>query len=251
MEFDDWCSKTAKENYSNDSFRSGAHTWHELTRKFRYQYLMRSCGLPVIQDPQDIVYLSELVWDFKPNVIVETGVARGGSIALHAANLSTLSQIDQHNGINRNRKVIGIDIDIRQPTRTALDNHPLSFMMTLIEGSSIDSWTFDQCRQMVSSDDSVLVILDSNHEEEHVIAELELYGELVGSGNPILVMDTGIEFASPGSFSEARPWKPGSNPYTAVKKFLTTSLGKNFYIYKEYEYRYVLTASPSGLLLRK
>lgn len=250
MTFSKWRTEQAGKNSHDSELLDASQKWHTVSRKKHYQYMVSSCGLPIIQDPQDICILSELVWNFKPDVIIETGVARGGSIVHHAHGLAALDHIDLHSGISKKRRVIGIDIDIRQETRAALTNHPLTFMFDLIEGSSIAPETVKAVNDRVGKQEKTMVILDSNHEEQHVSAELEYYSQFVTSGMPLFVMDTGIEFAPADSFSEERPWKKGSNPFTAVEKFLKTDIGSNFSINYDYEKRYIISSSPSGLLIR-
>lgn len=250
MTFLKWRTEQAEKNWQDPELLSSSQQWHTISRKKHYQYMISSCGLPIIQDPQDLCILSELVWNFKPDVIIETGVARGGSIVHHAHGLAALDHIDRNNGLSKNRRVIGIDIDIRDETRTALTNHPLAFMFDLIEGSSIAPDTVKAVSDLVGSQERTMVILDSNHEEQHVSAELEYYSQFVTSGMPLFVMDTGIEFAPEDSFSEERPWRKGSNPFTAAKKFLETDMGRDFSINHDYEKRYILSSSPSGLLIR-
>lgn len=250
MRFSKWRTEQAERNWQDSELLDASQHWHTVSRENHYQYMLKSCGLPIIQDPQDICILSELIWDFKPDVIIETGIARGGSIVHHAHSLAALDYIDQNNGISKRRRVIGIDIDIRDETRVALTNHPLAFMFDLIEGSSIAADTIKAVNDRVGDQEKTMVILDSNHEEQHVNAELEHYSKLVTNGMPLFVMDTGIEFAPADSFAEERPWGKGSNPYTAMKTFLDTDTGNDFSINLEYEKRYILSSSPSGLLIR-
>jgi len=209
------------------------------------------CGLPIIQDPQDICMLQEILWKIKPTVVIETGVARGGSLILSAVILAALSQAEVINGNSTiKRRVIGIDIDLRKETLANLREHPLGNMIELIEGSSIDPDVGFAVSKSIAPDDLVMVILDSNHEEEHVLGELMLYSDFVSPGSAILVMDTGIEFAPPDSFSVKRPWAPGSNPYTATKKFLSTDKGEDFIVDQTFEMRMMITCATEGLLLR-
>lgn len=251
MLFAEWRSLQANKNHKNKDLIHIKDRWHTQSRKCFYQYMATSCNLPIIQDPQDICMLSDLIWDFRPDLIIETGVARGGSLVHHAQGLAALNFIDLNKDIPFSRKVLGIDIEIRDETKEALDRHPLKFMFETIEGSSIDVKIAAKVKKIASDYEKVMVVLDSNHEENHVLSELEIYSRLVSFGMPLFVMDTGIEFAPKSSFSETRPWSVGSNPYTAVMKFLQKKSGKKFVLNDEYEKRYLLTSSPSGLLIKK
>jgi cephalosporin hydroxylase len=203
-----------------------------------YAYNFDWLGLPIIQLPQDIVAVQEIIWKTKPDVIVETGVARGGSLVLSASILHI---------VNRHGKVIGIDIDIRDHNRKAIMEHPLAFRIHLVQGSSIEQETLFRVRKHISPTDKVLVILDSNHTHEHVSKELELYSSLVQKDSYIIVMDTGID-DRPENFFPNRPWGKGNNPKTAVKEFLRTN--DRFVIDKDIESKLLITAAPSGYLKR-
>lgn len=241
----------ARANWDNQEIQKAAKAWHDFSRTIDYQYMFEFCGLPIIQDPQDICFLQELIWKVKPTVVIETGVAHGGSLVLSAVILAALYHGQVLNGLTPElRKVIGIDISIREENRENIKNHPLGEMIYLIEGSSTDKDVVGQIDKMISSEDKVLVILDSNHEEDHVLNELSLYSGLVSVGSAICVMDTGIEFAPPETFNVVRPWKPGSNPYTATKKFLNSEKGINFRIERQFQERMLISCAPDGLLMR-
>lgn len=251
MEFLKTRTAKAEANWSSGEVRNAAKGWHDFSRTVDYQYMFEFCGLPVIQDPQDVCMLQEVIWKTQPTVIIETGIARGGSLILSAAILAARSYSEVlAGGTVAKRRVIGVDIDIRPHNRAAIESHPLAPMITLIEGSSIDGAVAASVRAQVNPDDRVLVILDSNHTEEHVLNELELYASLVTPGSAVLVMDTGIEFAPPETFSTDRPWFPGSNPYSATKKFLGSELGMKFRINQDIEKRHLITCAPEGMLVR-
>lgn len=189
----------------------------ELTRKWfnhsfqhRYSYHFKWMGMPIIQYPQDIVAMQELIWDIKPKYIVETGVARGGSIILYASLLKLLGD---------DGKVLGIDIDIRSHNRKRIEEHPMFDHVELIEGSSISSEVVSQVKQIVGSEGPVMVALDSNHSHQHVLKELELYSDLVSVGSYLVVFDTHCEFL-PQEYLTDRPWGKGDSAYTAVQEFL-------------------------------
>ncbi len=193
---------------ADPSFQALTQQWMERSIAHRYSYHFRWMGLPIIQYPQDMIAMQELIWTIKPDVIVECGVARGGSIVYYASLLQMLG---------KSGRVIGIDVDIRPANRTALESHPMAKHFELIEGSSIAPETFAEVRSRIRPSDTVLVVLDSNHTHDHVLHELELYATLVRTGSYVVVFDTVIEFLPPPA---DRPWGPGNNAYTAVTAFL-------------------------------
>ncbi|MCR4346779.1 MAG: cephalosporin hydroxylase family protein [Sulfuricaulis sp.] len=204
--------------------------------KHRYSYHFSWLGRPIIQYPEDIIAIQEIIWNTKPDLIVETGVAHGGSIIFHASMLELLGG----NGI-----VVGIDIDIRKHNRNELEKHPLSKRVTLIEGSSIDTSVVSQVRQLAQGRKRIMVLLDSNHTHEHVLQELKLYSPLVASGNYLIVLDTVIEDL-PKSLFPDRPWDRNDNPKTAVHEFL--KLSDRFIIDKEIQNKLLLSVAPDGYL---
>jgi cephalosporin hydroxylase len=252
MDFIEKRNRSAIENWNRSEIRAAATNWHNISREINYQYMFEMCGLPIIQDPQDVCMLQELIWQIKPTLIIETGIARGGSLMLSAMLLGALSFID---GLNesgpKKRRVVGIDIDIRAHNRIKIEKHPLFPLITILEGSSTSEEIVAELRKIIQEEDIVLVILDSNHTEEHVLAELEIYSPFVSEKSAIIVMDTGIEFAPPESFNTDRPWSVGANPYTATKKFLSSPLGQDFDVDRSIEYRHIISSAPEGLLRRK
>ena len=252
MDFIDNRNSLAVENWEKKEIRTAASEWHNFSRKINYQYMFEMCGLPIIQDPQDICMLQEVIWQIKPTLIIETGIARGGSLMLSAMSIGALSFIDSLSETNAGkRRVVGIDIDIRAHNRKNIEEHPLFPLITILEGSSISDSIVGEVKKIVKETDIVLVILDSNHTEEHVLAELEIYAQFVSKESAILVMDTGIEFAPPETFNTDRPWKVGSNPYTATKKFLALPLGQDFEVDQKIEFRHLISSAPEGFLRRK
>jgi len=210
--------------------------WFENVSRFEYSYHFTWMGLPIIQFPQDIVAMQELVWAVKPDCIIETGVARGGSLIFYASMLELLGG----DGI-----VIGVDIDIRPHNREAIEGHPMAKRISLIQGSSIDEATVAQVRKLCGSRKRVLVTLDSNHTHEHVLSELEMYSPLVTRGSYLVVFDTVVEDLPKAQFPD-RPWGPGNNPKTAVWEFLKRS--DRFEIDKSIHYKLQLTVAPDGYL---
>lgn len=206
------------------------------TGRLNYTYNFDWLGLPIIQFPQDMVAVQEIIWKTKPDLIIETGVARGGSLILNASILHLL---------NGDGKVVGIDIDIRPHNREAIENHPLAHRIELIQGSSIDEEVLQQAKSHMKKNDRVMVILDSNHTHEHVLKELELYSPLVSKNCYLLVMDTVID-DMPDDYFPDRPWGKGDNPKTAVHEFLKKS--DRFEIDEAIHNKLLITVAPDGYL---
>lgn len=227
--------------------------WISRSALSRYTYNFEWLGRPIIQYPQDIVGIQELIWSVKPNVIVETGIAHGGSLILSA---SLLALLDLCEAITdgkpldvsaSSRQVIGVDIDIRPHNRTAIEMHPLSRYITMIEGSSIEQATIDKVHEAARDGGPTLVSLDSHHTHEHVLAELTAYSPLVTPGSYCVVFDTVIEDMPADSFPD-RPWGPGDNPKTAVWEYLETH--NEFEIDKRIQDKLQITVAPDGYLKR-
>lgn len=233
----------------DQSLKELSNEWILKTNPYKYAYNWRWQGLPIIQFPQDIVVTQEIIWSVKPTVIIETGIARGGSLTFAASQLALLdlSEYGKSDIENPRRKVIGIDIDIRPHNREVIEKHPFYNYMELIEGSSTDKSTFNLLTSHLESDDTVLVILDSNHTHDHVLKELNLYAPLVSKGSYIITHDTGIEFV-PKEIFDDRNWGPGNNPLTAVHKFLENN--KNFEVDHIINSKLLITSSPQGYIKR-
>ena len=203
---------------------------------YQYSYNFDWLGLPIIQFPQDMVAIQEIIWQTKPDIIIETGVARGGSLILSASILHLL---------NENGKVVGVDIDIRPHNRDAIEKHPLAFRIELLQGSSIDEEIVEQVKKHIKPTDKVMVILDSNHTHEHVLKELEVYSHLVTKGCYLVVMDTVIA-DMPDDYFPDRPWGAGDNPKTAVHEFLKAT--DRFEIDESIHNKLLITVAPDGYL---
>jgi cephalosporin hydroxylase len=209
-------------------------------------------GRPIIQDPQDVCAIQEIIWTHKPEAIVETGIARGGSLVLSASVLAAIGHGEFLRGeAPVARRVIGVDIDIRPHNREAIESHALAPMIDLIQGSSIEPAIAGQVAKLVEGKKKVMVILDSNHTRDHVLEELRLYSPFVSKNSAMLVMDTGIEYAPEESFNVTRPWGPGNSPLTAVNDFLGSAAGADFHKDLSIEKRHLLTCAPQGLLIRR
>lgn len=245
MEFKDERAAIVKANASNQPISEAAEKFFKTTVEAKYSYCFDWLGRPIIQYPQDIVAFQELVSTVKPNLIIETGIAHGGSLVLSASLLCLLDVMEGLDPRQSPRKVVGVDIDIRPHNRQALDEHPLRFKMELIEGSSIDPEIIQQVRGYADGVDRVLVSLDSNHTHEHVFAELNAYADLVSVGSYCIVFDTVIEDLPAGSFPD-RPWDVGNNPKTAVHEWLKSH--PEFEIDKSIDNKLLISVAPDGYL---
>lgn len=210
--------------------------WMCDTTPHKYTYNFRWMGRPIIQFPQDIVAMQELIWQVKPDLIIETGIAHGGSLVFYASMLELLGG---------EGKVLGIDIDIREHNRIEIEKHPIFKRITMIEGSSTDETVVEKVRRFAQGKKRVLVCLDSLHTHDHVLRELEAYSPLVNLGSYCVVFDTLIEDL-PDEFSADRPWGKGNNPKTAVWKFLKDN--DRFEVDKGIENKLLITVCPDGYL---
>jgi len=206
------------------------------TMRYKYSYNFSWLGRPIIQLPQDLIALQEIVWQVKPDLIIETGIAHGGGLVFYASLLELLGT----NGI-----VLGIDIDIREPNRLLIQTHRLAERIKMIQGSSVDPLVVQQVYDFAKVRNRILVVLDSNHTHEHVLKELEAYSPLVKRGSYLVVLDTSIEDMPAGSFPD-RPWGKGNNPKTAVREFLKTN--DRFEIDESIQNRLIITAAKDGYL---
>lgn len=218
-----------------------------------YPYNFEWCGRPIIQYPQDMVIMQELVWRIKPDLIIETGIAHGGSLMLSASLLAMLDYTDavvsgqSLDPLASKRKVIGVDIDIRQHNREAIESHPMAHKIQMIEGSSIDKNVIDNVRNAAQGYQKILVCLDSNHTHDHVLAELNAYAPLVTVGSYCVVFDTLIEDI-PAELFQDRPWHPGNSPKTAVWEFLRNN--DDFFADMDIDAKLQITVAPNGFLRR-
>lgn len=206
-------------------FRQVSTQWLEQAFRRRYMYNFYWLSWPIIQLPGDMVAVQELIWTVKPDLVVETGIAHGGSLVLSASILAMIDYAEAaaagvaFNPRDSKRRVLGIDIDIRNHNRAAIQSHPMSHLIEMIEGSSLDSSVVKKVHDRASSFKRVMVCLDSNHTHEHVANELEHYAPLTSKGSYCLVFDTVVEDL-PGDMFPDRPWAPGNSPKTAVWEYL-------------------------------
>ena len=243
----DQAEKRAQQQAVDKTITLSALQFFARSHQLQYSYNFSWLNRPIIQYPQDIVAFQELVSTVKPNLIIETGIAHGGSLILSASLLCLLDVMEGLDPRQSPRKVVGVDIDIRPHNRKALDEHPLRFKMELISGSSIDPEIIQQVRSRANGVDRVLVSLDSNHTHEHVIAELNAYADLVSVGSYCIVFDTAIEDLPAGSFPD-RPWDVGNNPKTAVHEWLKSH--PEFEIDKDIDNKLLISVAPDGYLKR-
>ena len=219
----------------------------------KYSYDFFWMGRPIIQYPQDIVAMQELIWSVRPDLIIETGIAHGGSLVFSASMLLLLDACDALSADetfeprSSRRKVVGIDIDIRAHNRAAIEAHPLASRIQMIEGSSIAPEIIREVREIARAHERVLVCLDSNHTHDHVLAELEAYAPLVTIGSYCVVFDTIVEDL-PGQMYPDRPWGPGNNPKTAMREYLESH--PEFEIDRSISDKLLITVAPEGYLRR-
>lgn len=218
-----------------------------------YAYNFSWLGRPIIQVPQDMVALQELVWAIRPDLVIETGIAHGGSLILSASMLALLDYCDAIDAGHvldpkaTRRRVLGIDIDIRAHNRAAIESHPMAHRIDMIQGSSTAPEVVAEVRKRAAGHERIMVILDSNHTHEHVLAELGAYAPLVSLGSYCVVFDTVIEDLPAGMYPD-RPWDVGDNPKTAVREFL--SRNTEFAVDEDMDAKLLITVARGGYLRR-
>ena len=230
------CLERIKSNGKNDQLISAARTFVRESAPPKYSYNFTWLGRPIIQYPQDMIAVQEIIWQVKPDLIIETGIAHGGSLIFYASMLELLGG---------DGKVLGIDIDIREHNRVEIEKHPMFKRITMIEGSSVDEKIAEQVHEFAKDKKRIMVVLDSMHTHDHVLKELQLYSPLVTKGSYLVVFDTVIE-DMPENFFPDRPWGKGNNPKTAVWEFLKTN--NRFEIDKSIENKLLITVAPDGYL---
>lgn len=230
-----------------------SNIWIRQAIQYHYAHNFTWLGRPILQIPQDIYVIQEIVWNVTPDLIIETGIAHGGSLILSASLLALLDYCEAvGQGValhpqESKRRVIGIDIEIRAHNRQAVECHPMAHLIEMIEGSSTDKDVIDYVKDVAKNYHRILVFLDSNHTHEHVLAELEAYAPLTSVGSYCVVWDTGLEDL-PENFTTNRPWGKGNNPKTAVFEYLKKT--DCFEIDKVIQNKLMITASPEGFLKR-
>jgi len=231
--------KARIEDFACDrEFRELSTAWRAMALGRKYMNNFSWLGRPMIQLPMDAIAMQEIIWSVKPDFIIETGVAHGGSVIMSASMLQLIGH----------GEVVGIDIDIRTHNRIAIESHPLASRIKLIEGSSIDTNTVNKVKQLATGKSKILVFLDSNHTHEHVLAELNAYGPLVSVDSYVVVFDTFVEDLPEDYEWTDRPWGKGNNPRTAVWEWMKNN--KNFSIDRSIEDKLLITSAPDGFLRR-
>jgi cephalosporin hydroxylase len=231
-------------NETNETLQSDAKALMKSSIQAGYSYNFSWMGRPIIQYPQDIVAMQEIIWRVQPDLIIETGIAHGGSLIFSAA----MVELNAACGGPADARVLGIDIDIRAHNREAIEAHPMIKRISMIEGSSIAPDVIEKVRAVASGKRSVLVCLDSNHTHAHVLDELRAYAPMVSVGSYCVVFDTVVEDLPESMFPD-RPWGPGDNPKTAVHEFLKTHAA-SFEIDRAVDNKLLVSVAPDGYLKR-
>ncbi|MCO7516149.1 cephalosporin hydroxylase family protein [Pseudomonas guariconensis] len=234
--FADECKEQIAAQGQDQELQGLARDFFNASARHKYSYHFSWMGRPIIQLPQDMIAMQELVWRIKPDLIIECGIAHGGSIIYYASLLQLLGH----------GEVLGIDVDIRPHNRKAIEEHPMAHRITMFEGSSIAPEMVAKVRRLAEGK-KVIVVLDSNHTHDHVLEELRQYAPLVSVDSYCVVMDTVVE-DMPADFFPDRPWGHGDNPKTAVWAYLKEN--DDFEIDRQMQDKLLVTVAPDGYLRR-
>ena len=234
--FEAECKAEIEAQGQNETLKGLARDFFNESARHKYSYHFSWMGRPIIQLPQDMMAMQELIWNIKPDLVIECGIAHGGSIIYYAS----LLELQGHG------EVLGIDRDIRPHNRQAIESHPMFKRIRMIEGSSVDLAVVEQVRALAAGK-KVILVLDSNHTHEHVLEELRLYAPLVSLGSYCVVMDTVVEDMPADAFPD-RPWGPGDNPKTAVWAYLEEN--GDFEIDQQMNDKLLISVAPDGYLRR-
>ena len=226
-------------NMQNQALQKARTDFNVESNKAKYSYNFSWMGRPIIAYPQDMIAMQEIIWDIKPDLIIETGIAHGGSLAYYASLLELIGE----DGL-----VLGIDIDIRQHNKKLIEEHSMFKRIKMIEGDSTSESVANQVYDIAKSKKTILVCLDSNHTHDHVLKELKLYANLTSLGSYCVVFDTIVEDLPNDYMPGGRPWNPGNNPKTAVFEFLNTN--DDFEIDKSIDNKLLISVAPDGYLKR-
>jgi len=221
---------------TNEELNAAAHQFNVVSNREKYSYNFSWMGRPIIQYPQDMIAMQEIIWEIQPDIIIETGIAHGGSLIYYASIMELIGH----------GEIVGIDIDIREHNKAEILKHPMSKRITMIQGSSIDVETLDKAKIFALGYQKIMVCLDSNHTHEHVLTELEMYSPLVSIGSYLVVFDTIIERMPSAMYD--RPWDVGNNAMTAVDEFLRKN--DNFIIDEQIDHKLLISVAPRGYLKR-
>ena len=232
------CEKRIELNPQTESLVKASKLFAEETIRSGYSYNFSWMGRPIIQYPQDMIAMQEIIWEVKPDLIIETGIAHGGSLIYYASLLELIGD----------GEILGIDIDIRDHNRKEIENHKMSKRIKMLQGSSIGEDIVEQVKKISAGHDKILVVLDSNHTHDHVLKELQYYSPLVSLNSYIVVFDTIVEDLPEESFPVKRPWGVGDNPKTALIEFLKTN--SDFVIDAKVDHKLMISVAPNGYLKR-
>jgi cephalosporin hydroxylase len=241
--FDKECEVRIGANAENTELIEIASSFTKASFEPKYSYNFSWLGRPIIQYPQDMVAMQELIWSIQPDLIIETGIAHGGSLIFSASML----ELNAICGGSQHAEVLAVDIDIRSHNREAIEAHPMYKRISMIQGSSIDPEIVEQIKAKAAGKQKILVFLDSNHTHDHVLAELEAYAPLTSVGSYCVVFDTLVEDLPAEMFGN-RPWGPGDNPKTAAREYLKSH--PEFEIDKSIQHKLLITVAPDGYLKR-
>lgn len=237
------CEVEVQDQGTDAGLKGLTSAWFNKANSHKYSYHFEWLGRPIIQYPQDMVAMQELIWKVQPDLIIETGIAHGGSLIFSASML----ELNAICGGCQDAEVLGLDIDIRAHNREAIESHPMFKRISMIQGSSIAPEIIEQVKEKATGKQKILVCLDSNHTHEHVLAELEAYAPLTSVDSYCVVFDTVIEDLPDEMFSD-RPWGVGNNPKTAVWEYLKTH--PEFEIDKSIQHKLLITVARDGYLKR-
>ncbi len=242
-EFAKECQDRLDSNGQNKALLASAAAFMKESTDPKYSYNFSWMGRPIIQYPQDIVAMQELIWTIQPELIIETGIAHGGSLIFEAAML----ELNASCGGPKDARVLGIDIDIRAHNKAAIVEHPMAKRITMLQGSSVDPAIVEQVKAHAAGKKRVLVALDSNHTHDHVLAELQAYAPLTTVGSYCVVFDTIVEDLPAGMYPN-RTWGPGDSPKSAVKAYLQDH--PEFEIDSHIDNKLLISVAPQGYLKR-
>ena len=231
------CNKRIELQGTNQLLLKTTHEFTEATIRSGYSYNFSWMGRPIIQYPQDMIAMQEIIWEVQPDLIIETGIAHGGSLIYYASVMELIGK----------GEVLGIDIDIRQHNRAEIEKHPMFKRISMIEGSAVSEAVIKQIIPYAAGKKTIMVCLDSNHTHDHVLKELELYAPFVSIGSYLVAFDTIVEHMPP-DVNLDRPWNVGNNPMTAVREFMKGN--DNFIVNRDIDNKLLVSVAPGGYLKR-
>lgn len=237
LEFIEERKQRVNSNATNQALQNAAKAFNVASNSSQYSYNFSWMGRPIIQYPQDMLAMQEIIWEIKPDLIIETGIAHGGSLIYYASLLELIGD----------GEILGVDIDIRAHNKIEIEKHPMFKRINMIEGSSVSSETISKVAEIAKGKKRVLVTLDSNHTHEHVLQELNLYAPFVTEGSYLVCFDTIVEDL-PNDYLPGRAWSQGDNPKTAVWEFLKSNA--DFEIDKQIDNKLLISVAPDGYLKR-